>query len=94
MNTSSETQKLIEATERNTHAVRSLATFFVSFFWLKLIGVVLFGLGVVWEAQSNSAQSWVPILVGAGLLFFSAIASVAGAQYELNASRKPSNPKT
>jgi hypothetical protein len=41
MNTSSETQKLIEATERNTHAVRSLAFFFFGYL------VVGFRLGVV-----------------------------------------------
>ena len=93
MNTSSETQKLIEATERNTHAVRSLAFFFFGYFWFKILGAVVFGFGVVFEAASNAAVSWVPILGGAGLLLFSVIASIARAQGELDASRKPPTPK-
>jgi hypothetical protein len=93
MTTGPEIQKLLEATERNTHAVRALAFFFVSYFYQKLLGVILIIVGLVLVASNPYLFSWAWLLVVAGpiLLLIFVFASISDSLSELKASGKPSS---
>jgi hypothetical protein len=87
MASESETQGLLEATEKNTHAVRALAFFFVSYFYPKLIGVILMGVGFVLLGIPTAANIWaIPAVAGAALLIISIFVSISKALRELKAS--------
>jgi hypothetical protein len=89
MATSSDTQKLIEATERNTNAVRALGFFFVGYFYQKLLGVILLGVGFVLLGIPTAANIWaIPAVAGAALLLVFGFLSISIALTELKASAK------
>jgi hypothetical protein len=92
MATKSETERLLEATEKNTHAVRALAFFFVSYFYQKLFGLILMGVGLVLVVSlPYNFIGWIPVVAGAAILLIFVFVSISRALRELTASLYDTN---
>lgn len=83
-----ENQKLIDAVERNTHAVRAVAIYLIGFIVWVIAAAVVMGIGLA-LATTDLTISLVLTVIGLGVLAWGAIQTISRATNELKASESP-----